>query len=33
MGKAAENERIKLTATRFNNFCVSWAMAGFFVPF
>jgi hypothetical protein len=33
MGKAAENERIKLKATYFNNLAVGLALAGVFVPY
>ena len=33
MGKAAENERIKLRATWFNNISVGLFVAGFIVPY
>ena len=33
MGRAAENEQLKLRATWFNNVSVGLFVAGFFVPF
>jgi hypothetical protein len=33
MGKAAENERIKLRATRFNNISVGLFLAGVLIPY
>jgi hypothetical protein len=32
MGKAAENERIKLRATFYNNLAIGLILAGFFLP-
>jgi hypothetical protein len=33
MGKAADNERIKLKATFYNNMAIALAVGGFFLPY